>query len=49
MKHLLKEGEISLLLPEGKGGGLSGEVHSIKHRKPNPLSEETKALLGLKK
>jgi thiamine kinase-like enzyme len=32
MKHLLKEGEISLLLPEGEGGGLSGEVHLIKHR-----------------
>ena len=32
MKHLIKEGEISLLLPEGEGGGLSGEVHLIKHR-----------------
>lgn len=31
MKHILKEGEISVLLPEGQGGALSGEVHLIKH------------------
>ena len=35
MKHLLKEGKISLLLPEGEGGGLSGEVHLIKHKDKN--------------
>ncbi len=31
MKYIIKEGEISILLPEGEGGGLSGEVHLIKH------------------
>lgn len=31
MKHILKKGKISLLLPEGQGGGLSGEVHLVEH------------------
>lgn len=31
MKHILKEGKISLLLPEGEGGALSGEVHLIQY------------------
>lgn len=31
MKKVLKEGEIKLLLPEGVGGGLTGETHLIKH------------------
>jgi len=32
MKHILKKGEITLLLPEGNtGGGLSGEVHLITY------------------
>lgn len=34
MKHLLKEGKISRLFPEDKeGGGMSGEVHLIRHKK----------------
>ena len=32
MRHLLKEGEISKLLPKGGGGGASKEVYLIKHK-----------------
>ncbi|MEA3329208.1 MAG: hypothetical protein U9Q06_00505 [Nanoarchaeota archaeon] len=31
MKHILKEGKLSILLPEREGGALSGEVYLIKH------------------
>ena len=31
MKHILEEGQLSILLPEGEGGALSGEVHLVKH------------------
>ena len=31
MKNILKEGQLSLLLPEGEGGALSGEVYLVKH------------------
>jgi len=31
MNRLLKEGKVSVLLPENGGGGLSGEVHLIEH------------------
>ena len=31
MRHILKEGQLSILLPEGEGGALSGEVHLVKH------------------
>jgi len=33
MKHILKEGQLSILLPEGEGGALSGEVHLVKHNR----------------
>jgi Choline/ethanolamine kinase len=32
MKKILKEGKISILLPDGEGGALSGEVHLIEHK-----------------
>ena len=31
MKHLLEKGNVSLLLPEGEGGGLSEEVHLVQY------------------
>ena len=31
MKHILKQGEISELLPENMAGGISGEAHLVKH------------------
>lgn len=31
MKKILKEGRITLLLPEGEGGGLTGETYLIEH------------------
>ena len=31
MRKVLKKGEITLLLPEGEGGGLSGEVHLVRY------------------
>ena len=31
MKNIIKEGEISLLFPEGEGGGLTGETNLVKH------------------
>jgi len=31
MGHLLSQGEIKELLPENEGGGLSGEVHLVRH------------------
>lgn len=31
MKHWIKKGKISILMPEGEGGGLSGEVHLIEY------------------
>jgi len=31
MKKILEKGKKSLLLPDGEGGALSGEVHLIEH------------------
>ncbi len=31
MKHLIKKGKVSILMPEGEGGGLSGEVHLVEY------------------
>ena len=31
MHDILSRGELAILLPEGEGGGLSGEVHLIRH------------------
>ena len=33
MKHILKEGEISLLLPESGFGGISKQVHLVRHNR----------------
>lgn len=32
MKEVLKKGKVSVLLPDGKGGALSGEVHLIEYK-----------------
>ncbi len=43
MKHILKEGEINLLLSES-GGGLSNEVHLIKHDGKNYIVRKCDSL-----
>ena len=44
MKDVLRMGKISILLPEGNGGGLSGEVHLLEHNRKRYVIRRCKEL-----
>jgi len=48
MKHILKEGQLSILLPEGEGGALSGEVHLLKYKGERYVVRKCSTLLKAK-
>ncbi|MCH7850545.1 MAG: hypothetical protein IH845_02775 [Nanoarchaeota archaeon] len=48
MKEMLKKGEISILLPEEGGGGLSGEVHLVTYENKKIVIRRCKTLAKAK-